>query len=106
MGGQADRAWEGYHTSFLYFTGIAQGLVVFAATQKAARSHWAGLIIRLAEAGVAFVMIAPILYLGLVVGRGHLFAGLPTGRPTVGFWFGPKFYLLANSLILPVIPLL
>jgi len=81
MGGHTDRAWEGYHTSFLYFTGLAQGLVIFAATQKAARSHWAGLIIRLAEAGVAFVMIAPILYLGLVLGRGHLFAVLPTDHP-------------------------
>jgi len=106
MGGQADRAWEGYHTAFLYFTGIAQGLVVFAATQKAARSHWAGLIIRLAEAGVAFVMIAPILYLALVVGRGHLFAVLPTDRPTVGFWFGQTFYLVRNWLILVVMALL
>jgi hypothetical protein len=100
LGGRADRAWEAYHTSFLYFTGIAQALVVFAATQKAARSHWAGLIIRLAEAGVAFVLIAPVLYLGLVLGRGHLFAVLPTDRPTVGFWFGQTFYLARNWLIL------
>lgn len=99
-GGQAGRAWEAYHTSFLYFTGLAQGLVIVAATQKAARSHWAGLIIRLAEAGVAFVVIAPVLYLGLVLGRGHLFAVLPTDRPAVGFWFGQTFYLVRNWLIL------
>ncbi|HXI32792.1 MAG TPA: hypothetical protein VNH63_01800 [Gemmatimonadales bacterium] len=106
MGGHADRAWEGYHTSFLYFTGLAQGLVIFAATQKAARSHWAGLIIRLAEAGVAFVLIAPILYAGLVLGRGHLFAVLPTDRPTVGFWFGQTFYLARNWLLLVAMALL
>jgi hypothetical protein len=80
--------------------------VIFAATQKAARSHWAGLIIRLAEAGVAFVVIAPVLYLGLVLGRGHLFAALPTDRPTVGFWFGSTFYLVRNWLILVIMALL
>src|SRR5258708_12390547 len=51
-------------------------------------------------------MIAPMLDLGLVVGRGHLLAVLPTDRPTVGLRCGQAFYLVRNWLILVVMALL
>jgi hypothetical protein len=98
--GHSDRMWQAYHFNFLYWVALAQGLVVFAATQKLAKGHWAGLLIRFAEAAVAFLFVALVLYLGLFLGRRSLFADMPVTRPLVGFWFGSTFFFLRNWAIL------
>src|SRR5256884_121774 len=56
--GEAGRAWQSWHVNFMFWTGLAQGMVVFAATQKLAKGHWSGLVIRLAEAGAAFLRMS------------------------------------------------
>src|SRR5207302_9760282 len=38
--GGAPRAWQAWHVNFMFWTGLAQALVVFAATQKLAKGHW------------------------------------------------------------------
>jgi hypothetical protein len=98
--GHADRLWQAYHFNFLYWVALAQALVVFAATQKLAKGHWAGLLIRFAEAAVAFLFVALALYLGLFLGRRSLFSDMPVTRPQVGFWFGSTFFFVRNWLIL------
>jgi hypothetical protein len=101
VGGQADRAWQAYHTNFVFWTVVAQGLVVFAATQKLAKGHWAGLIIRFAEAAVPFLFVAVLLFAGLFFGRYHLFGWLKdVPRPELGAWFTTPFFFLRNGLIL------
>lgn len=100
--GNAARVWHAYHFNFLFWTALAQALVVFAATQKLARAHWAGVLIRFAEAAVAFLVVALVLYLGLVLGREYLFKTLPVDRPQVGFWFGDAFLLIRNWVVLAI----
>ena len=63
-GGAADRAWQLFHVNWIYFTGLAAGSVAFAAVQKITNAKWSGLIIRFAEAGVAFL---PVSLIGLVL---------------------------------------
>ncbi len=99
-GGQAGRAWQSYHFNFVFWTGLAQGLVVFAAIQKLAKGHWSGLVIRFAEAAVAFLAVALVLYLGLVVGRSHIFSWLHEPRPDVSAWLTTRFFFVRNGLIL------
>ena len=98
--GNAARVWHAYHFNFLFWTALAQALVVFAATQKLARAHWAGVLIRFAEAGVAFLAVSLVLYLGLILGREYLFTTLPVDRPEVGFWFGSTFLFIRNWALL------
>ena len=103
-GGRADRAWQAYHTNFVFWTVTAQALVVFAATQKLAKGHWAGLIIRFAEAAVAFQFVAVVLFVGLFLGRFHLFGwlrGVP--RPDLGPWFTTGFFFARNGFILALL---
>ena len=103
-GGRADRAWQAYHTNFVFWTVVAQALVVFAATQKLAKGHWAGLMIRFAEAAVAFQFVAVVLFIGLFLGRFHLFGwlrGVP--RPYLGAWFTTPFFFARNGLILVIL---
>ena len=98
--GNAARVWHAYHFNFLFWTALAQALVVFAGTQKLARAHWAGVLIRFSEAAVAFLVVALVLYLGLVLGRAYIFNTLPVDRPQVGFWFGGPFLLIRNWMLL------
>ncbi len=103
IGDHAERSWWAYHTNFVLWTAIAQALVVFAATQKLAKGHWSGLMIRFAEAAVGFQFVALALYLGLFVGRAHIFTWLHEPRTDLGWWLtGPAFFV-RNFLILAVL---
>src|SRR6185503_13980201 len=46
LGGHPDRTWWAYHANFVFWAGLAQGMVVFAATQKLAKGHWSGVLTR------------------------------------------------------------
>lgn len=98
LGGSA-RAWQAWHVNFMFWTGLAQGLVVFAATQKVAKGHWSGVVIRLAEAAVAFLFVSVVLYVGVVVGRAHIFTWLHEPRPDLGPWLGGKFFFFRNGAL-------
>ena len=63
-GDDAARAWQLFHVNWLYFTGLATGSVAFAAVQKITNAKWSGLVIRFAEASVAFL---PVSFLGLLL---------------------------------------
>ncbi|PYP42155.1 MAG: hypothetical protein DMD42_12485, partial [Gemmatimonadetes bacterium] len=97
--GEAPRGWQAWHVNFMFWTGLAQALVVFAATQKLAKGHWSGLVIRLAEAAAAFLWVSLALYLGLIVGRAHVFSWLHEPRPDLGGWLTAKFFFVRNGLI-------
>lgn len=58
-----DRAWQLFHVNWIYFTGLAGGSVAIAAIHKAVHAKWSGVVIRFAEAAVAFL---PISFLGLI----------------------------------------
>jgi hypothetical protein len=58
------RAWQLFHVNWLYFTGLAGGSVAFTAVQKVTNAKWSGLVIRFAEASVAFL---PLSLIGLVL---------------------------------------
>src|SRR5437879_7984440 len=97
--GQAARAWQSWHFNFMFWTGLAQGMVVFAATQKLAKGHWSGLIIRLAEAGAGFLRVSLVLFIGLIVGRAHIFTWLHDPRPDLGACLTTKTFFLRNGAI-------
>ena len=60
----ATRAWQLFHVNWIYFTGLAGGSVAFAAVQKVTNAKWSGMMIRFAEAAVAFL---PISLIGLIL---------------------------------------
>ncbi len=86
LGDDPGRAWRMFHVNFLFFTGVAQGAVIFAATQKITKGVWSGPIIRFAEAAAAFLPIAVLCYLILFLGREHLFPWIEHPTPARGNW--------------------
>ena len=95
-----ERTWWAYHANFMFWAGLAQGMVVFAATQKLAKGHWSGTIIRFAEAGVAFTSVSVVLFIGLIVGREYIFTWIHEPRPDIGGWLTSKWFFLRNGAIL------
>ena len=99
-GAHPERTWWAYHANFVFWVGLAQGMVVFAATQKLAKGHWSGVIIRFAEAGAAFTTVAVLLYIGLIIGRQYIFTWIHEPRPEIGWWLTSKWFFLRNGAIL------
>jgi hypothetical protein len=99
VAGAPARVWQSWHFNFMFWTGLAQGLVAVAATQKLAKGHWSGLLIRFAEAGVAFLVVSLALYVGLFLGRFSIFTWLHEPRPDIGTWLTTKFFFARNGLI-------
>jgi Ni/Fe-hydrogenase subunit HybB-like protein len=73
----ADRAWHLFQANWVYFTGLAGGSVALAAVHKVANARWSGVMLRFAEASVAFL---PVSFLGLIViftiGYPHIYANM------------------------------
>src|SRR2546422_8638861 len=86
LGRHPERTWWAYHVNFVFWVGLAQGMVVFAATQKLAKGHWSGVIIRFAEAGAAFTTVALLLFVGLIIGRQYILTWIHEPRPELGWW--------------------
>jgi hypothetical protein len=99
VAGQGPRAWQSWHVNFMFWTALAQGMVVFAATQKLAKGHWSGVVIRLAEAAGAFLPVSLVLFIGLIAGRAHIFTWLHDPRPDLGVWLTGKTFFLRNGAI-------
>ena len=103
LGGHPERTWWAYHANFVFWAGLAQGMVVFAATQKLAKGHWSGVIIRFAEAGAAFTTVALVLFIGLIIGRQYIFTWIHEPRPEIGWWLTNKWFFVRNGAVLAVL---
>ena len=103
MSGHPERTWWAYHANFVFWAGLAQGMVVFAATQKLAKGHWSGVIIRFAEAGVAFTTVSLVLFIGLILGRNYIFTFIHEPRPEIGWWLTNKWFFIRNGAILAIL---
>src|SRR5688572_21735752 len=103
MSAHPERTWWAYHANFMFWIGLAQGMVVFAASQKLAKGHWSGVVIRFAEAGVAFTAVAVVLVIGLFIGRQYIFTWIHEPRPDVGWWLTSPAFFVRNGAILVVL---
>lgn len=95
-----ERTWWAYHANFVFWAGLAQGMVVFAAVLKLAKGHWGGVLIRFAEASAAFTTVAVLLFIGLIIGRESIFTWIHEPRPDVGWWLTSRWFFLRNGAIL------
>ncbi|HEU4700171.1 MAG TPA: hypothetical protein VFS40_13390 [Gemmatimonadales bacterium] len=85
QGADAGRAWQVFHVNWLFFTSLAGGSIAVVAAQKITKAKWSGLIIRFAEAAVAFF---PLSILGLIliftVGYPHIYGPMTEQLHSLG----------------------
>ncbi len=106
LGGEgAERAWQAFQVNWLFFTGLAGGSVAITAVHKIVKAKWSGLLLRFAQASVAFL---PVSLLGLLliftVGYepiyGHMHEqlhSLPHGKAV---WLSHEFMFVRLGVVL------
>ncbi|MFQ5847241.1 MAG: hypothetical protein ACE5IQ_06135 [Candidatus Methylomirabilales bacterium] len=92
------RAWQIYLVNFLFWSGLAQGAVVFAAIYHVVGAQWGPPIRRLAEGMVAFLPVSLVLFLPLFFGLGLFFARVQELNPERGAWFDARFIFVRGGL--------
>jgi hypothetical protein len=102
-GQRAARVWQAWHFNFLFWNGLALSGVAFATTQKLAKGHWSGLVIRFAEASVAFSVVGVVLFAVEFFGRSHIYTWIHEPRPDIGGWLTSGWFFIRNTAVLAVL---
>lgn len=68
-----DRAWYAYLTAFMYWTNLALGGLFFAAIQHVVKAGWSVNVRRIMESFTAFLPIAAVGAVVLMLGSKHLY---------------------------------
>jgi hypothetical protein len=93
-GAGSARAWRVYHVNWLFWSGLSQAGVIFAASQIITGARWSHPIRRMAEASAAFLPLSFVLFLVLWLGRAEVFPWIrhPVLEPAVkAFWLRDGF---------------
>ncbi|MCH8029538.1 MAG: hypothetical protein IH874_06365 [Candidatus Dadabacteria bacterium] len=71
-GPKADEAWQIFLVNFIFWTGIAQGGVVFSCTVRVTRGKWGPPLMRISESFGAFLPVSFVLLIVLFLGKDHI----------------------------------
>lgn len=97
------RAWQIFLVNFIFWSGMAQAGVVFAALLHLTGARWAGPLKRLAEGGAAFLPISLLLFLVLFWGREKIFPWIGRPVPETAAWLDPSFLFARDGIGLLVL---
>ena len=98
-----ERAWYALHFNWLFFATISSAGVAFSAVQRIVTARWSRPIVRFAEGFVAFMPVAFVLLLVILIpGRDHIFTW--AGRETItvvekATYLSPGFFLLRGVVL-------
>jgi hypothetical protein len=96
-----DRVWHALLVNWLYFTSISSAGVMFVAVQRITTARWSRPIIRFLEGYVAFLPVAFVLLIVLLIGREHIFwwtSHVPD-IPEKRVWLNPPFFFSRVILV-------
>jgi hypothetical protein len=103
-----DRVWHALLVNWLYFTSISSAGVMFVAVQRITTARWSRPIIRFLEGYVAFLPVAFVLLLILLIGRHHIFwwSNHVPDIPEKRIWLNPPFFFTRVIVVYLIITLL
>jgi hypothetical protein len=103
-----DRVWHSLLVNWLYFTSISSAGVMFVAAQRITTARWSRPIIRFLEGYVAFLPVAFVLLLIMLVGRHHIFwwSNHVPDIPEKRIWLNPPFFFTRVIVVYLIITLL
>jgi Ni/Fe-hydrogenase subunit HybB-like protein len=109
LGPDPGRGWRALLVNFLFWTGLAQAAVVWAAVFRTTTARWTPAVSRLGQATLPFLPISLLLLIVLYFGRRYFLLWI--GDPSIGdraawlnvpFLFGRDFAALLGLTILSV----
>jgi hypothetical protein len=98
LAGYAERAWQIYYVNFVLWTVIAQGGVVFSAAYRMTNGTWGEPFRRVGEAMVSYLPVSFVLFIGVFVGRSHIY---PWVHETTGkeAWLNTPFFFARDGAV-------
>ncbi|HUF11636.1 MAG TPA: hypothetical protein VMN78_00885 [Longimicrobiales bacterium] len=107
--GESERAWQAYLHAWLYFTSLTVGAIAFAAALVVTDARWARSVRRFALAPVAFLPLAWLLLIPILLKTTTLFpwAQHPEALvPPQDMWMEPSFVAARNLVLFGALVLL
>jgi hypothetical protein len=106
--GQAKTAWQAYLVNLVFFLGIAQAGVVWAAIIRTARGHkWGSNLVRYAEALSAFLPIGYALVLVfLFAGGSSIYSWVKEPIAQKQAWLNWPFFVARNAILMGMLVLM
>lgn len=99
-GPQPERIWQIFLVNYLFWSGMAFGSVLFSAALVITKARWGRPIKRLAEAPVAFLPLAFLLFWVLFLGREKLFPWILHPLSFKAAWLDIGFLFARNGIAL------
>jgi hypothetical protein len=95
--------WWMLLVNFLFWGGIAQGMIIWAAILRAAQATWAAGVNRVARSAVHFLPVSLVLFALLFAGREHWLTWLHHPVPAKAKWLNEGFFFARNAAALLVL---
>lgn len=92
------RGWQAYLVNFLFWEGMAQGAVVFAATYHVVGGKWGPTVRRLGEGAAAYLPVGFGLFVPVYAALELFFQRVREVNPNRGGWFDPRFIFVRGGL--------
>ncbi|HEX6052031.1 MAG TPA: hypothetical protein VFZ21_22335 [Gemmatimonadaceae bacterium] len=100
------RAWQAFHVNWLFFTTISSAGVAIAAAQRITTARWSRPTVRIIEGFVAWLPVAFLLLLLIVVfGKRAIFPWMtePPPQPEKALWLDPTFFTIRTLVVFGLI---
>jgi hypothetical protein len=91
MFGDAGETWGAFYVNAVWFQGLALGGVMTTVIMQIVRAKWGAPVRRLAEANVAYLPVAFVVFLTTYFGREYLFYWGRHPMPGRELWMSPEF---------------
>lgn len=105
----ADRAWQALHFNWLFFTSVSSAGVMVAAVQRITTARWSRPVVRFIEGYVAFLPVAFLLLLVILLfGMKHIFpwVTVPPVVPAKRIYLSVPFFITRDVVMFAVITVL
>ncbi len=106
LGNSPQRTWQVFLVNLLYFSGIAQGLVVFAAALQITSARWGRPVKRIGELGAYFLPLSLLFLLVLYFGKVYIFPWINNPIPEKAIWLNSAFLFSRDFIGLLILALL
>jgi hypothetical protein len=100
------RAWQAFHVNWLFFTTFSSAAIAIAAAQRITTARWSRPTIRFLEGFVAWLPIAFVLLLLIVLAGKRAIFPWVTNPPTIpekARWLDPTFFTVRVILVFALI---
>lgn len=99
MFGDAATTWGAFYVNAVYFQGLALGGVMTTVIMQIVRAKWGAPVRRIAEANVAYLPVAFVMFLITYFGREYIFYWGRHPMPGREMWMDPEFVYVRFSVL-------